>query len=483
MQSDNALTKRSLARHCRALAGGEYTSLELTRAYLEEIERKEPTVKAFLTLDADRALQAARESDQRRAQGMTRSELDGIPYAVKDNFCTKGLRTTCASRMLENYVPCYHASVVERLEAAGCILLGKLNMDEFAMGSSNETSAFGAARNPHDTAYVAGGSSGGSAAAVAAYEVPFSIGSDTGGSVRQPAAFCGVMGLKPTYGTISRYGMIALAPSLDCVGILAHNAEDTAIVFSALVGKDGKDATVCEYPKHPVQIMPMQGRGLRVAVVRELLDDKEVSADVIRAVTDAAQKLRDMGAMTEDISLPSPEQALAAYCILSAAEASSNMARFDGVHYGKRSTEAQNLTALYANSRAEGFGSEVKRRILFGSYMLSEHTRPLYYDRAVEARRIIRESLLDTLSRYDLILTPTAPTAAFRSGTSLTAAQRRRADLCAVYASLAGAPAVSIPFGKTAQGLPLAIQLTAAPFAEDKLLSAARMLELEAVSN
>ena len=474
-----SLTERTLAEHRAALDAGEYSSAELTRAFLREIKQKEPTVGAFLTLDAEGALRAAEESDKRRKRGETRGGLDGIPYAIKDNFCTRGLRTTCASRMLEHFVPPYDATVVEKLRDAGCVLLGKLNLDEFAMGSSNELSALGVTRNPHDPAYVAGGSSGGSAAAVAACEVPFSIGSDTGGSVRQPAAFCGVVGLKPTYGVISRYGMVAMASSLDCVGVLARNADDTAAVLSALVGTDGRDMTVTAHPSADFEkSLSLPLKKVRVAVVRELIGDEEVSRGVIEATKAAVERLRACGAEIGEVSLPSPEQALASYCVLSAAEASSNMARFDGVRYGRRSENGEDLFSLYANSRAEGFGTEVKRRILFGSYMLSEKNRSLYYDRAVAVRENIRKSLLESLETYDLILTPTAPTAAFRRGDAFTPAQQRRADLCAVYASLAGLPAVSVPFGKNADGLPLAVQLTAAPLEEGLLLAAAKLLEM-----
>lgn len=472
------LIKRTVSEHCKALAAGEYSSVELTRAYLAEIERREPTVGAFLTLDAENALKAAALSDKRRANGEKTGVLEGIPYALKDNFCTKGLRTTCASRALEDFVPPYDAEVVTRLRGAGAILLGKANMDEFAMGSTTETSALGVTRNPLNLEAVPGGSSGGSAAAVAAFEAPFALGSDTGGSVRQPAAFCGVVGMKPTYGAISRYGMIALASSLDCVGIVTRNAEDCGVVLSALVGKDEKDATSLAYPQaDPSHASERGERPLRVAVVRELLADDEVSHAVIEATEQAISALRARGAVIGEVSLPSPEAALAAYCVISAAEASSNMARYDGIRFGHRTSLDGDLYALYANSRAEGFGSEVKRRILFGTYMLSEGKRSLYYDRARRARSHIRMRMREILRGYDLLLTPTTPTSAFGRGSALTPTQRRRADLCAVYASLAGLPAVSVPFGSDTNGMPLGVQLTAAPFAEGLLLRVAKELE------
>lgn len=472
------LIKRSITAHRAALDAGEYSSVELTRAYLDQIEKIEASVGAFLTLDAEAALRAAEESDLRRARGESLGAIDGIPYALKDNFCTKGIRTTCASRMLENFVPPYDATVVKRLRGAGAIMLGKTNLDEFAMGSSTETSKLGVTRNPLDIRYVPGGSSGGSAAAVAAHEAAFSIGSDTGGSVRQPAAFCGLVGMKPTYGVISRYGMIALASSLDCVGIFTHTSADCGAVLSSLVGRDELDATTVAHPATRFSCDRWVGdRPLRVAVVRELLDDGEVSEAVIAATEQAIGALAEHGAIVRSVSLPSPEAALAAYCVLSAAEASSNLARYDGIAFGRRTAREGDLFSLYANSRAEGFGSEVKRRILFGTYMLSEGKRSLYYERARKARMAIRARLDEILSEFDVILTPTTPTAAFRFGTSLTPAQRRRADLCAVYASLAGLPAVTLPFGKDADGMPTGIQLTAAPFAEELLLRVATLLE------
>lgn len=469
------LLGRTILEHRRSMDAGEYSAVDLTRAFLARIEEVEKTVGAFLTVDAEGALLAAAESDKRRANGEGRGVLEGIPYAIKDNFCTKGLPTTCASRMLEDFIPPYDATVVERLKMAGCVLLGKLNMDEFAMGSTNETSALGVTRNPRDPRYVAGGSSGGSAAAVAANEVVFAIGSDTGGSVRQPAAFCGVLGLKPTYCAISRYGMIPMASSLDCVGILARSAADTDLVFSSLCGKDGRDLTVKEAPASAA--VPKELAGLRVAVVREFLDTSVVSREVGESLRCAIVSLEKRGACMEEVSLPAPAQALAAYCVLSAAEAASNMARFDGVRFGKRSGDAEDLFSLYANTRAAFFGNEVKRRILFGTAMLSEKNRARYYDAALSMREQLRLRLLELFERYDLILTPTTPTEAFLRGAVRSQAERRRADLCAVYSSLAGLPALSVPFGHSEGALPLAVQLTAAPFAEKTLFRVAEFLE------
>ncbi len=469
--------KRSLTEHRAALERGEYSSLELTQLCLKEMESREGDVGAFLTQTAETAIVAAKESDARRAKGCARGALDGIPYALKDNFCTAGIPTTCASKMLEGFVPPYDASVVERLRESGAILLGKLNMDEFAMGSTGESSALGRTRNPVDLAYVTGGSSSGSAAAVAAFEVPFAIGSDTGGSVRQPAAFCGVYGMKPTYGVISRYGMIALASSLDCVGLVTRSAEDCGALLSCLARRDCRDATSVAHQKPNFAIKTGgAGRPLRVAVVRELMEEGVLSDEVRSAVLSAQEVLREMGAEIEEVSLPSPEAALAAYGVICSAEAASNLARYDGIRYGYTTKSATDLSELYAQSRSQAFGYEVKKRILFGTYMMGKEQRAVYYDRAQQARVQIRERMLRIFRQYDLILSPTAPTAAFRAGRSVSSAEQRRADLCVVYASLAGLPALSVPFGKGRDGLPLAIQLIAAPFEEGLLLETAEGL-------
>ena len=379
--------------------------------------------------------------------------------------------------MLKNFVPPYDAAVVSRLKAAGAVLLGKLNMDEFAMGSTGETSALRRTRNPVNENCVPGGSSSGSAAAVAALEAAFTLGSDTGGSVRQPAAFCGVYGMKPTYGVISRYGMIALASSLDCVGVVTRSAEDCGTVLSCLSGKDARDATSVSHPFPKFSQYKKDGsRPLRVAVVRELMAEGVLSSDVRHALQLAEKRLEELGAEIGEVSLPSPEAALAAYDVICAVVAASNLARYDGIRYGY-SEAAEELFELYAKNRSKGFGYEVKKRILFGTYLMGKDQRALYYDRAQQARAQIRERMLGIFKQYDLILSPTASTPAFSTGTTLSAAEQRRADLCVVYASLAGLPALSVPFGKNADGLPLAIQLIGAPFAEGLLLDMAKRLE------
>ena len=467
------LIEYTLQEHIEALARGAYSSVELTRAYLDRIAEVDREINAFVLVDEKGAMQAAEASDARRKQGRLLGALDGIPYAVKDNLCVRNMRTTCASKMLENYIAPYDATAVSRLCESGAVLLGKLNMDEFAMGSTGEHSHFGATANPRNTELVPGGSSSGSAAAVAALEVPFALGSDTGGSVRQPAAFCGVLGLKPTYGAISRYGLVGFASSLDCVGILTRNAKDCATVLSALVGKDPRDATSIEYPKEAAS----PDRPWRVAVVKELLESEVVAEEVRAATRKAMQVFADLGAEIELISLPSPKMALASYCVLSAVEASSNLARFDGVRYGRRSENAETLYDLYANSRGEGFGTEVKRRILFGTCMLTQGMREIYLERANYARNQIRERMGEIFSSFDLLLNPTTPTGAWRLGSDRTPTEKREADLCAVYANLAGNPALSVPFGEGADGSPLGVHLTAAPRCEGLLLEAARILE------
>ena len=467
------LIEYTLREHIRAVREKEYSSVELTRAYLDRIAEVDSGINAFVLVDEGGALQAARASDERRCRGEALGALDGIPYAVKDNLCVKGMRITCASRILENYIAPYDATAVSRLRESGAVLLGKLNMDEFAMGSTGELSIFGATANPLHPDFVSGGSSSGSAASVAALETPFALGSDTGGSVRQPAAFCGVTGLKPTYGAVSRYGLIGFAPSFDCVGLLTRNAMDGQNVFSSLIGKDVHDSTTLEYPG---EASPLR-RPLRIAVVRELLESENVALDVRLSVQKAMDAFAEKGAELELIDLPSPQIALAAYCVLSAVEASSNLARYDGIRYGRRSERSENLFDLYANSRGEGFGTEVKRRILFGTCMLTKERREVYLERAVYARNQIRERMREIFSSFDLILNPTSPTGALQRGADLTPLQRREADLCAVYANLSGNPALSVPFGKNSLGMPLGVQLTADFCREDLLFAAASILE------
>lgn len=471
------LLNYSLCEHAVHLEKGDYSALELTRACLDQIDARDGKVGAFLTVDAEGALNAAAQSDARRASHECRGMLDGIPFALKDNICVRGMRMTCASRMLEHYISPYDATVTARLREAGAVLVGKTNMDEFAMGSTTGYSALGETRNPWNASCVPGGSSGGSAAAVGAREVPFALGSDTGGSVRQPAAFCGVYGLKPTYGAISRYGLTAMASSLDCVGIMATEARDVAAVFATVAGKDAYDATaidVCGVDAFSEAEKPLPP--LRVGVVSDF-DEAHVSRDVQNALENAIRILKAHGARIESVRLPMPEEALAAYTVISSAELSSNLSRYDGVHFGRRADGAESLKELYARSRGEGFGDEVKRRILFGMDLLRAENRERFYVRALRVREHILHEMTALLSRCDLLLTPTAPSVAFARDNAPSPEQMYYADLCTVYASLAGFPALSIPFGFDTSGLPLAVQLTARPCAEGLLLRAARLFE------
>ncbi len=467
------LIKRSLSEQAAILSRGECSAVELTEAHFAQIDARDGVVGAYLSTDREGALAAARASDERRARGESLGALDGIPYALKDNICAEGLPMTCASHMMCDYIAPYDATVTARLKRAGAVLLGKNNMDEFAMGSTTEYSALGVTRNPHDPERVPGGSSGGSAAAVAAYEATFSLGTDTGGSVRQPASFCGVYGLKPTWGAVSRYGVAAMASSLDCIGVMTRTAADCAAVYSTVAGKDPMDATSQAVPPTALSI-PLRGK--KIAVVAAFSED-QMDGAVWKAMKRAEAILCDAGATVETVNLPLPRQALATYSVLSCAEASSNLGRYDGVHFGKRSEEFDDLVSLYDNSRARGFGEEVRRRILFGTDMLSDGNREFYYVRAQRVRELIRNEMTSLSRHYDLLLTPTTPTPAFKRGNQLPLEQRYCADLCTVYANLSGFPALSIPFGKNEAGLPLSVQLTARPFEEALLLSAAQYFE------
>ena len=477
------LSRLSLTALSCALAAKEISSRELCEQYLSEIEQKDGNIGAFLTVCADSALAAADECDRRRVRGEapegSASALFGIPFALKDNICTRGVRTTCASRMLEQFVPPYDATAASRLLDAGGILLGKLNMDEFAMGSSGEHSALGTTRNPLDLTRVAGGSSCGSAAAVAAHLAPFALGSDTGGSVRLPAAYCGVVGMKPTYGAVSRYGLVAFASSLDGIGPITRDVHDNAAVLSALVGRDTRDATSVAHPE-PDFCATLEGgvRGVRVGLPEEFFGD-DCDTPVRDAVLRAAEVLRTLGATLVPLSLPIPNVALAAYYLLSSAEASSNLARFDGVRYGHRADTYDDISSLFARSRGEGFGREVKARILAGTFALSVGYYDQYYKKANAARYRVREDLLAALSACDVILSPTAPTVAHRFGERATPSQMMLGDRYAVPASLAGLPALSLPCGTGEGGMPVGMQLIGAPFSEGMLYRVGYAYECE----
>jgi len=456
-----------------ALARGEVSSVELTRACLERIEALNGVLNAFLDVDPEAALEEARAADARRARGAA-GPLTGIPIAHKDIFCTRRLRTTCASRMLADYRSPFDAHAVERLAAAGTVLVGKTNMDEFAMGSSSETSWFGPVRNPWGLRLVPGGSSGGSAAAVAARMVPAATGTDTGGSIRQPAALCGVCGLKPTYGTVSRYGMVAFASSLDQGGPLARSAEDLALLMNAMAGFDPRDSTSIERPAEDyTRHLAIELAGLRIGVPREFFAEG-VDAEVAERVREALVWFERQGARTVEVSLPNVALGVSVYYVLAPAEASSNLARFDGVRYGHRAPSWHDLEDMYSRTRAEGFGAEVKRRLLVGTYVLSHGYYDAYYRQAQRVRRLIARDFAEAFSRCDLIAGPTAPGTAFPIGAKRDdPVQMYLNDVFTIPAPLAGLPALSLPCGFDAQGLPVGLQLIGDHFDEARLLGVA----------
>lgn len=457
---------------------------ETVSALQKKIAETEPEIGAFLTIHDGGLEQRIEEVQKGIRSGRYAGPLAGVTIAVKDNICTKGLRTTCASKMLENFVPSYDATVVQRLQDAGMIILGKTNMDEFAMGSTTETSAFQLTKNPWNKSRVPGGSSGGSCAAVAAGEVPLALGSDTGGSVRQPAAFCGVVGLKPTYGRVSRYGLVAYASSMDQIGPIGRTVADCRALYECIAGWDAKDATtgkheVSKSTGHEMEASERIERlkGMRFAVPKEYLGEG-TEEDVREAVKGAIKLLEKNGAVVEEISLPITEYAVAAYYIIACAEASSNLSRFDGVKYGYRAEDAETLHELYVKSRSEGFGEEAKRRILLGSFALSEGYYDAYYLKALKVKRLIREAFDDVFAAYDCILTPTSPTTAPKFGVAQKdPLQMYLQDVDTVAVNLAGLPALSVPCGVDSAGMPVGLQFIGDAFCEDILFVAAEAYE------
>jgi len=468
-----------------ALAAKQLSSVELTRLFLDRIRGLNGKMNAFITVDEEHSLAQARVADERRAgkgSAGPAGPLTGVPIAHKDIFCTRGLRTTCGSKMLSGYVSPFDAHVIERFAAAGAVTLGKTNMDEFAMGSSNETSHFGPVRNPWDAARVPGGSSGGSAAAVAARMAPAATGTDTGGSIRQPAALTGVSGLKPTYGVVSRYGMVAFASSLDQGGPIAKSAEDLALLMNAMAGFDARDSTSLERPAEDYArelnmsdaadaAKPLSG--LRIGLPKEYFA-AGVDADVLARVREAIRWFESQGARTVELSLPNTALAVPVYYVVAPAEASSNLSRYDGVRYGHRAKEYADLADMYRRTRAEGFGTEVKRRILVGTYVLSHGYYDAYYLQAQKVRRLIARDFAEAFARCDLILGPTSPSTAFPLGAkSDDPVQMYLNDIFTIPAPLAGLPGLSIPCGFDAQGLPVGLQIMGNYFAEAKMLGAA----------
>jgi aspartyl-tRNA(Asn)/glutamyl-tRNA(Gln) amidotransferase subunit A len=450
---------------------------EVTEAVFARMEAVEPRVRAFLTPTYDIAMAQASAVDEKIARGEPIGPLEGIPLAIKDNICTRGIRTTCASRILPHFIPPYDATVVAALKSEGTVLVGKTNCDEFAMGSSTENSGYGPSANPWDLTRVPGGSSGGSAAAVAAGEAVVALGSDTGGSIRQPASFCGIVGLKPTYGRVSRYGLVAYASSLDQIGPLSKTVADTALVLKAIAGKDPRDSTSVNLPVPDfMQACRPDVKGLRIGVPMEFFAqgvDEEVAA-LVRA---AVEKLCELGATAEECSLPSIDYSLAAYYIIAPAEASSNLARYDGVKYGYRSQNYAGHIGLMEVTRAEGFGEEVKQRIMIGTYALSAGYYEAYYKRAQQVRTLIRRDFERAFARFDILATPTAPTPAFKIGEKAEdPLAMKLADVCTIPANMAGIPAISLPCGFLGE-LPVGLQLLSRPFDEETLLRAAYTYE------
>jgi aspartyl-tRNA(Asn)/glutamyl-tRNA(Gln) amidotransferase subunit A len=461
----------TLAEASKKLKAKEISSVELTQGLLKRIEALEPQVHAYVTVDAEGALKAAATADAMLAAGKG-SALTGIPLAIKDNLSTQGLRTTCSSKMLEPYIPPFDATVVSKLRSAGAVFLGKANLDEFAMGSSTENSAFGVTHNPWDLARVPGGSSGGSAAAVAAGLCLGALGSDTGGSIRQPAALCGIVGLKPTYGRVSRFGLIAFASSLDQVGPMARTVTDAALLSQAIDGHDPLDSTsVKEAVPDYVAGLGRGVKGLRIGLPKEYFIPG-LDPEVEKAVRAAVAELEKQGATVHPVSLPHTEHCLSVYYLLATAEASSNLARFDGVRYGFRASGADNLVDMYKKTRAQGFGAEVKRRIMLGTYALSSGYYDAYYKRAQQVRTLISQDFEQAFKAVDVIATPTAPTAAFKIGEKASdPLTMYLSDIFTISVNLAGVPALSLPCGFTSAGLPIGLQLIGKNFSEAQLFT------------
>ena len=464
----------------RKIKSGEVSALDAVQSVLAEIREKEALYHCYVTLEEEaHIMKRAEEVQKAIAAGEYKdSPLAGVPVAIKDNLCTEGVRTTCSSRILENFYPTYSAAAVEKLRNAGAVLIGKTNMDEFAMGSTTETSAFGVTKNPHNAEHVPGGSSGGSAAAVAAGECYFALGSDTGGSIRQPASFCGVVGMKPTYGTVSRYGLIAYASSLDQIGPLTKDVTDCAAVLDAIAGYDSKDSTsvrreTCSFS----EALKNDVSGLRIGIPKDYFAEG-LNEEVKAAVLKAAEVLNGAGAVVEEFDLGLVQYAIPAYYIIASAEASSNLARFDGVKYGYRAKEYEGLHQMYKRSRSEGFGAEVKRRIMLGSYVLSSGYYDAYYLKALRTKALIKEAFDKAFAEYDMILGPVAPTTAPKLGESLKdPIQMYLGDIYTIAVNLAGLPAISVPCGRDSTGLPIGMQLIGNCFEERKLLQAAYTYE------
>ncbi|EQB63387.1 MAG: hypothetical protein RBG1_1C00001G0966 [candidate division Zixibacteria bacterium RBG-1] len=457
---------------------GETGCKEAVASFLDEIKKKNKSLNSFLTLTEESALKSAEIVDKKVSQKQKLGALAGIPIAVKDNICLRGVKTTCGSHILDNFVPPYNATVVEKLKKEDAIIIGKTNLDEFAMGSSTENSYFGPSKNPHDLKKVPGGSSGGSAVAVASGLATMALGSDTGGSIRQPAALCGVVGLKPTYGTVSRYGLVAFASSLDQIGPLTKDVKDSALLFGVISGHDPNDSTSLKISsKDYLKTLDSYKTKFKVAVPKEAFGAGN-EKDVEEAVKKAIKLMEKLNWSVSEVSLPYMEYAIATYYIIATAEASSNLARYDGVKYGYRSKDSSQLLELYQNTRGEGFGNEVKRRIMLGTYVLSAGYYEAYYGKGQKVRTFIKQDFDNVFKDFDIVIMPTSPTVAFGLGEKIEdPLTMYLSDIFTVSANLAGIPAISIPCGKSKAGLPIGLQILAKPLAEETIFKAAYMLE------
>ena len=456
------------------------TITDITKAYVDRINEKEKDIGAFVTKLTDEALKKAEDIEKKINLGEIKEKFAGIPIGIKDNICTKGIKTTCSSKMLENFISPYDATVIEKLNNEKLINIGKLNMDEFAMGGSTETSYFKKTKNPWNLNKVPGGSSGGSAAAVASNMIPWALGSDTGGSIRQPASFCGVVGLKPTYGLVSRYGLVAFASSLDQIGPITKDVTDSAILLNLITGHDEKDTTSVDIPKKDyVKALTGNIKGLKIGVPKEFFG-VGLNEEVKEKLTETTEKYKKLGATIEEFSLNIAEYSLAAYYIIACAEASSNLGRFDGIRYTYRTPEFKNLKDIYKKSRSEGFGTEVKRRIILGTYVLSSGYYDAYYKKAQQVRTLVSNEFSKAFEKYDVIITPTAPTVAYDIGSkSNNPLEMYLADICTVSINIAGLPAISIPCGIDSQEMPIGMQLIGNKFEEEKILNVAYAMEKE----
>ena len=474
------ITELTVHELSEKLNNKEMSSFDITNAYAQRIKEKEPEIEAFVTTLCESAIEQAKKIDEKRANNKELGKFSGIPIGIKDNICTKGIKTTCSSKMLEDFVAPYSATVIEKLENENLINIGKLNMDEFAMGTSTENSAFKKTKNPWDLSKVPGGSSGGAAAAVAASMVPWALGSDTGGSIRQPASLCGVVGLKPTYGLVSRFGLVAYASSLDQIGPITKDVKDSAILLNIIAGHDKKDTTSSNIPKKDyVKALTGNIKGLKIGIPKEFYGEginKEVKDSLYKTI----EEFKNLGAEVEEFSMDIAKYSLAAYYIIADAEASSNLGRFDGIRYGHRAKEYSSLEELFKKSRSEGFGDEVKRRIILGTYVLSSGYYDAYYKKAQKVRTMVINEFNKGFEKYDVIITPTSPVTAFGIGEkSNNPLELYLADICTVSVNVAGLPAISIPTSLDSTGLPIGMQIIGNKFQEEKILNVAYTLENE----